>query len=332
VAEIVDDATERQTAAAPSASKRWKLWLRVGVSVGLLVYLFRLVDRDALLDAFSRIKPAFVLAAYAVYVVGGVLGAAKWRLLARAAGLDGPLREFAGHYFVGQFFNVFGLGTVGGDVVRALALAGPRGRRGLALNTVLADRVSGLMVLLAIALVSLLLFRTYDLPAPVYWTTLGLSAGLLAGWRIAPRVLPLVLGPESSFRRLVERDLAPYWNDWRLLARVSALSALFHLSQIATMAFLASGLHLAIPGTYFFIFGPLVNIFSSLPISVNGLGIREGGYVFFLTHVGVARESAIAFALSYFGIVLASGLIGGVIVLVRGRVRASATTRRATSL
>ncbi|MGH7803097.1 MAG: lysylphosphatidylglycerol synthase transmembrane domain-containing protein [Candidatus Binatia bacterium] len=326
------DATASEGAAGTASPKRWKLLLRLGVSVGLLVYLFRLVDGDALLDAFSRVRPEFVVAAYAVFVVGAIFGAAKWRLLARAAGLDGTLGEFAGHYFVGQFFNVFGLGTVGGDVVRGLALAGPRGRRGLALNTVLADRVSGLMVLLAIALVSLLLFRNYDLPAPVYWTTLALSAGLLAGWRIAPRVLPLVFARENSFRRLVEHDLAPYWNDWALLRRVSALSALFHFSQIAAMALLASGLHLAIPATYFFIFGPLVNIFSSLPISVNGLGIREGGYVFFLTHVGVARESAIAFALLYFGIVLASGLIGGVIILFRGRVRASAETGRATSL
>lgn len=332
MAETPDEAIEREATEPASPSKRWKLWLRIAVSVGLLAYLFQLVDLGALRDAFSRVDPAFVLGAYAVYVCGGLLAAAKWRLLARAAGLDGTLREFTEHYFVGQFFNVFGLGTVGGDVVRALALAGPRGRRGLALNTVLADRVSGLMVLLAIALVSLLLFRTYDLPAPVYWTTLALSTGLLAGWRIAPRVLPLVLGPENAFRRLIERDLAPYWNDWHLLARVSAISVLFHFSQIATMALLASGLHLEIPASYFFIFGPLVNIFSAAPISVNGLGIREGGYVFFLTHVGIARESAIAFALSYFGIVLGSGLIGGAIILVRGRVRASATSRRATSL
>jgi glycosyltransferase 2 family protein len=301
-----------------SSARNWKLWLRVAVSVGLLIYVLRLVDLGGLREAIARVESRFVLAAYAVYLAGQVLTATKWRLLARAAGLDASVRTFVGHYFVGQFFNVFGFGTVGGDLIRALALAGPRGRRGLAINTVLADRVSGLMVLLAIALVSLLLFRTYDLPAPVYWTTVALSAGLLAGWRLAPRVLPLVLGPENKLRRLVERDLAPDWNDWALLGRVSAISATFHFSQLAVMALLARGLHLDIPGTYFFIFGPLVNIFSSLPISVNGLGIREGGYVFFLTHVGVARESAIAFALLYFGIVLASAVVGGVLVVVRG--------------
>ena len=315
-------------ASSATTARDWKLWVRVAVSISLLVYVLRLVDLDGLRQAIARVDPRFVLAAYAVYLAGQLLAATKWRLLARAAGLDASYGTFVGHYFVGQFFNVFGLGTVGGDLIRALALAGPSGRRGLAINTVLADRVSGLMVLLAIAVVSLLLFRTYDLPAPVYWTTLALSGGLLAGWRLAPRVLPLVVGPENKFRRLVERDLKPYWDDWALVGRVSAISATFHFSQLAVMALLARGLHLDIPGTYFFIFGPLVNIFSSLPISMNGLGIREGGYVFFLTHVGVAREAAIAFALLWFGIVLASAVVGGVLVVARGGRKKKITTSR----
>lgn len=303
----------RDGAERESGKRRWTFVVKLVVSAGLLVYLLGLADLERLAEALRAVDPVLVALALLIYLAGQILSALKWRLLAGAVGLDRPFRRFLRHYFVGMFFNVFGFGTVGGDVVRGLALAGRAGRRTLALHTVVADRVSGLLVLLAIALASLLLFRTYDLPAIVYWTTVALSAGLLAGWRLAPVLLPLALRPEHWFRRLVERDLAPYWSDAALLARVTALSAVFHLSQIAVLAILAAALGLEIPATYFFIFGPLVNVFAALPISVNGLGVRESAYVFFLTHVGVDAESAIAFAFLWFGLVLASGAVGGAV-------------------
>jgi uncharacterized membrane protein YbhN (UPF0104 family) len=240
---VVREATEESD--GRDARRIGKLALKVAVSIGLLAYLLRIVDHDSLVAAFARLDPAWLTAAFLLYLAGQALSAIKWRMLAEAAGLGGSSRQFVAQYFVGMYFNVFGLGTLGGDVVRALLLAKGRGRRTPALNTVVADRVSGLLVLLAIALVSLLLFRTYDLPALVYWTTIALSASLLAGWRLAPRVLPLVFAEENWFRRLVEKDLAPYWSDWALLARVSAVSAIFHLSQIGVLVLLAQALGIA---------------------------------------------------------------------------------------
>lgn len=303
-------ATERA-----KGSGLWGLLAKLVVSAGLLAFLLSRADLGRLGGALATVDPVLVALGALLYLAGQVLSALKWQELARAAGLDRPFRRFVRHYFVGMFFNVFGLGTVGGDVVRGLALAGPGGRRTLALNTVVADRVNGLLVLLAIGLVALLLFRDYDLPWFVYWTTLALSAGLLGGWWLAPVLLPLVLPANHWFRVLVERDLAPYWSDVPLLARVSLLSAVFHLSQIAVLWLLAAALGIAIPPSYYFVFGPLVNVFATLPISVNGLGVREGAYVYFLTHVGIDAEAAIAFAFLWFALVLFSGAIGGVVYL-----------------
>lgn len=264
--------------------------------------------------------PRLLAAALALYLAGQTLSAVKWRRLASAVGFSGGVGRFVVYYFIGMFFNAFGFGTVGGDVVRAFYLAGDSGRRGLALNTVIADRVSGLVVLLAVALGALLLFRGYDLPGAVYWGVIGLASSLLGGWRFLPWLLPQALPAENRIRRLVERDLAPYWNDWRLLAEVAALSLAFHLSQIGVLMILTHALGLAVPWSYCFIVGPLVNIMAAVPVSLNGLGVREGGYVFFLSHIAVPRESAIAFALAWFAVVMLSGVVGGVVYLGhRGR-------------
>lgn len=296
----------------------WKLAVKIVVSVGLLAFLLRRVDLAATLRFVAGVDPPLLIAAVALYLAGQMLSAFKWRRLGVAVGFTEPPVRFVAYYFIGMFFNAFGFGTVGGDVVRALYLSGATGRRALALNTVVADRVSGLLVLLGIAFASLVVFHEYELPAPVYWGVLALSAALLGGWRLLPRVLPWLLPRENRLRRLVEQDLAPYWNDYALLAEVGTLAFIFHLSQIGVLVVLTRALELDVPWSYCFVFGPLVNILTAIPVSLNGLGVREGGYIFFLSHIGIARESAIAFALTWFAVVLASGLAGAAVYLGHG--------------
>jgi glycosyltransferase 2 family protein len=310
--ETVPDGGARAVA---SPRRSWKLLVKVTVSVGLLAYIARRVDFAELGRFLARIDPAPFAAAFLLYIAGQALSALKWRRLAQAVGFEGSASRFLAHYFIGVFFNAFGFGTVGGDLVRALYLAGPTPRRALAANTVVADRVSGLLVLLAIALAALGVFHQYDLPASIYWTVVVLSSALVGGWRLLPRVLPLVLPPENRLRRLVEADLAPYWNDGRLLAEIGLMSLVFHLSQIGVLLLLTRALALPVPWSYCFIVGPLVNVMAAVPVSLNGLGVREGGYVFLLAHIGIARESAVAFALSWFAVVMLAGAVGGGVYL-----------------
>jgi len=206
-------------AAEPAAARgSCKLLVKVAVSFGLLAYLARRVDFSSLVQFLSRAHPGWLAAAFALYLAGQALSALKWRRLALALGFEGTPGRFVAHYFVGVFFNAFGFGTVGGDVVRALYLAGGSGRRALAANTVLADRVSGLLVLLGIALAALGLFHHYELPAAIYWTVVALSSMLLGGWRLLPHLLPLVFSETNRLRRLVDVEGWTLWNDARLLA------------------------------------------------------------------------------------------------------------------
>ena len=55
--------------------------------------------------------------------------------------------------------------------------------------------------------------------------------------------------------------------------------------------------------------------FAAIPISLNGLGLREGGYVVLLSAIGIGTEKAIAFGILLFLVVACDSLIGGVIYL-----------------
>ncbi|MCX6020694.1 MAG: hypothetical protein NTZ05_02990, partial [Chloroflexi bacterium] len=55
-----------------------------------------------------------------------------------------------------------------------------------------------------------------------------------------------------------------------------------------------------------------------VPVSVAGLGLREGAYVVLLGRYGVPDEQGLALALAVFGMILAQGLAGGVVDLMSG--------------
>lgn len=60
---------------------------------------------------------------------------------------------------------------------------------------------------------------------------------------------------------------------------------------------------------------PLVTLLTLLPVSLNGLGLREGGFVFFLGQLGIPQAQALALSLLVFGLTLLFSLAGGVCLL-----------------
>jgi uncharacterized membrane protein YbhN (UPF0104 family) len=64
--------------------------------------------------------------------------------------------------------------------------------------------------------------------------------------------------------------------------------------------------------SYFFIV-PIVDLLSILPISISGLGIREGGYVLMFKSLGVEASKGLACGLLVLAITLISGILGGIV-------------------
>jgi len=292
--------------------------VRIAVSVAIGVYILVDVDRGDLKRALSGVRPGLFAGALLLYIVGQVLSAYKWAVLGRSVGLDRPLAEYTRFYFIGMFFNLFGPSTVGGDVVRALYLGEGR-RRGVALNSVLFDRGSGLALLMALAATGLLLFPGYGFPWPLTVGIVGGGAALLLGWWACPRLVRL-LPERNRVRRQVETDLAPFWRNRRLLVGVAALSLVFHLTQVVVQWILARAVGTTLPLSYCLIVYPVISLMTALPVSVAGLGVREGGYLYFLTRIDIDDSIAVTMGLSWFAVTVLAGLVGGILFLASGAV------------
>lgn len=299
--------------------------LKAGLSLALLAFLLTRVDLRATVDAFQSADLGYLLAALALYLIGVPLRAYRWQGLLSALHVAVPLRRLTSLYFVGTFFNNLLPTGVGGDVIRAYELSQDGAGSAVAAITVLADRATGLLVLLAMALVSTLFgYRlvSQNLVLIIAAVSLGSFAGVMVLlwdnlWQQAGRRLPWL-------RRLLARkgiaDFYRFLQTCRGRPVVNALliSLIFNVMLIAVNDLIALSIGVRVSLWYFLLFVPLISFSLVLPISVSGLGVRESAYVLLFGQAGVAAPLALAMSLAFYVLNIAAGLVGGVIYAAQG--------------
>jgi hypothetical protein len=102
-----------------------------------------------------------------------------------------------------------------------------------------------------------------------------------------------------------------------LLAELAFVALVVQVSRILVHAIVAVALGLQIPLTYFFLFVPLLAVIVSLPISLNGIGLREGAGILVFGLIGVSRAEAFTLQFATYLVALAVSLLGGLVVLSR---------------
>jgi len=299
------------------SAARWLV--RVLVSGAIVGYVQVDVDLGDLVRALAHVRLAPVLGGFGLIVLSQLLSSYKWSWIGRALGFEGAFLDYVRFYFIGMFFNLFGPSTLGGDLVRALYL-GAGQRRRVAVSSVVFDRASGLVTLVALGATGFLLFPAYRFPAPFVVSSVALGVALVVGWWAAPRLVRLlpVTRWTRELRHEVEIDLAPLWRDRRLLTGTVLVSLVLHLTQVSAQYVLAHAAGAQLPFSYCLIFHPVITLMAALPVSVNGLGVREGGYLYFLTRIDVDDSVAVTLSLLYFAVTVACGLLGGILFLLSG--------------
>jgi len=290
-------------------------WFKISVSLGLFTFLLSTTDLSAFREHLSVAPIAWVIVAFVGYLLGQVLSAYKWRVLARPLGFSQSLRLFLLYYFSGMYLNLFAPSTVAGDLGRSALLARSGGKLSAAAQSVVIDRVSGLVMLLWVCAVGAVLTDREAFPLSVYYGIVAAAIAPTIGWFVLAILLRSAWFVRSQLHGLIEKLIGPYSQASRVLGYACGLSVVFHLFQIGLQLLLALALHLDASLWVLTVYIAFVGVLSNLPISFNGIGIREGGYVMFLTPLGVEQEQALTFGLLWSAIVLVANATGGLALL-----------------
>ncbi|MDA7994317.1 MAG: flippase-like domain-containing protein, partial [Pirellulales bacterium] len=145
-----------------------------------------------------------------------------------------------------------------------------------------------------------------------------LLACVLLGFRLTIGNLDhfLDLLPTTHRLRQFLAQLLPYQVRPSLMGKAVAWSLIVQVGASLSVGLMARGVGVALEWITWFSVVPLIALAIVLPISINGVGIREGGMVFLLGQWGVAEEKAVAVGLLWFFATIVTGLFGGVLFLI----------------
>jgi glycosyltransferase 2 family protein len=311
---------------------RYSFQLRLALSTGLMVLIFYAIDLGRMARILAGARLEFVLLAIAIIVLERVVMAFKWQLLLAAKSVAVTLPRMLKIVYLGNFIGTFLPSSLGVDVVRSYSLY----RHGAALSesvsSVVVDKVLSLLAAMVVPLTVVLLFPGIVADPAVRGAVIVIAVGfgavlllslhrrLVHGVLRLGRRLPGLLAADAVWGRAetLYNAFHAYTAYKGTLAQAFLASLVFQALRVLGVIALGVALGLELGLLAYLVFVPLVIMLTMLPISVGGIGVREGAFVYFFTGAGVPAEGALALSLLLYLVSLLSVLPGGVIYLRDG--------------
>ena len=285
-----DPSLARKQTSDPGSWRRWLFtFLRLGVGIGLLVYLAEsgLIHGRDLARLFLNAWP-LTLTALVLVMLHLVLIAKRLSMLFRPQGLKLSFASSFRLAVVGLFFEIFMPGAVGGTVAKLFyAMRENEGRRTQVATVVLFDRIIGIFSLIVLPLFFAPLF--YQLVSRVHalHTILIIYAAaasflmvafLACLWRgsdvnrlaRATHYRPL----QDVFSRALE-TVGGYKDSHATLFSAFGLSLVGNLSIVGVIALGVQVVHPASVAWRLCLIVPIGQLVNSIPLTPGGLGVGE---------------------------------------------------------
>lgn len=308
---------------APARRSAWFRWARLVLSVALLTVLATKIDTDDLVPPHRSLPGtlAFLCSGIALMALSFVFASWRWQRVLSVYGAHVPLRTLCKHYLASQFVGNALPSTVGGDVLRVGRCARDTGSSEVAFASVVIERLTGFFALPVLTFVGFAA-RPDLLDVGRSWIAVTVAMGtlvvlglilLIAG---SPQMAGRFKDHENWMRYIgivhvgVDRLRRDPRDAWAALGAAIAY-------QMTVVAAIYCAVHtiggiglLELPNAAVLAFVPAVAMVQVLPISVGGLGLREGMLALLLHPLGVPTGQAVAVGLLWYAMTLLVSLLG----------------------
>lgn len=309
---------------------RWKglllISIRLLISLGALCIVFYMFRSKwgEVGSVLLRVKWGFLALALGFYLAAFWFITYRLQVVMKVQQLRLSLRSLFALGLIGLFFNNFLPSAVGGDAVKAYYAYKRTGKKLESFSAVFVDRILGFFTLIALALVAILCYRTQFSNPRILEVVVAMAlASLLvfvffASRRIARKFKFIsFLIPSEKFRQKLRNlyySIYGYKQHPGIVLWSVFLSLISQSMFIVVNFFFALSLGVSVPLWIFFVLIPIIGAVSMAP-SLNGLGIREGAYVYLFSRYS-SQEEAFAISLLYYLVMISFSIAGGIVYLL----------------
>lgn len=300
---------------------------KVSVSVGLIILILRMIDLPSLLSIFAKADYKILIMAFSLQFLAMFINSIKVVTVFNILDLKLPVIVANCMALIEIFYSLFLPGHIAGDIAKGVKVFPLFSRKTDIFVAIFIDRIVGLIGLLT-AFISAYFIAGQSGSFPQAGTLLILSVGILAlfmgflifGYHIRTFLqLGNRLGiiPLKMHKILISHE---YWNYLaKLRTNYPSLGRGIFFSTACYYVIYLSSLYVCLALDIKISFALLAWIVSLstliviLPVSVSGLGVREGATIYFMSLQGISSENSLAFAAIGLGMVVLMGLLGGIL-------------------
>lgn len=309
--------------------QKLKAGIKILFSLGLLSYLIYISDPLKILSVMRNVYSSDGLYnlffAFAMLFLSIGLLAKRWGIILKHYGVQVPFKKLYSFYLIGLFFNNFLPTGIGGDIARIYQLAQAANDRTHAFASVIIERLLGISATLIIAISSLFWVADHFKDDRILYISLFMFLFIFGFFVLVTRKRPfeflLKIFENLTLLRIGERlnkliEAMHLLKGKRTLLIKAFLFSLFSQIAIIAMNFaLARALHIEVDFSYLFLVVSVTFILTMLP-SINGVGVRDGGYVFLLGKVGITSAAAVSLSSMNLIILMIVSVWGGILFLL----------------
>lgn len=302
-----------------------KTALKAAVTLLILgLVLWKVPFRD-LTARLAKLRASDIALLTVITIAQVSFGVVRWHRLLVRLGERPRFFSLYGDALVGLTYNMFLPTTVGGDVMRALRARGRVNKTHRAWSSSLFERIAGLLAMAVSGALAASIGIGFDARIPsqirvvaavIAVAFLGVFFFAAAPFRVLVRLLENRLPSAANDVRGIVSDLEGPLSTPAARMETLAWSILVQALGIAFVLAGARGLDAPGHELAILIGVPIVHVLSMVPITLGGLGLREGLFVGILGMLAVPADVALGLAAQWLASSLAFAVAGAVVAVV----------------
>ena len=298
----------------------------------MLYYVMTLVDTEELKPLLTGLDKELLVSALLVHFIAFYIMSIRWWLILVSIGTHVNHARILPSYYLGLFCNNFLPTSMGGDVIRIAKMRAEGVNTNLLIFSTLSDRIIGLLSIIIMGIIGINTsiaiqdtmnqesLITINIVSCIIFLTLLLAMHSklrnrifqisVEKWTLPSKLNNLLVYCNNNLDSLKNNTLIP---------KVILLSLISQILIIICYYLIGKSLHIELSFMEYVLLVPIVALLSSIPISVGGLGVREGTIIFLLGAVGVSTPNAVSISLLYLAILILVTIPGSIFLLTGKR-------------
>ncbi len=294
----------------------WFLF-KIIISLSILYFLFKKIEFEKILIEVKFANIGFILFVFFLLIISNILlGAYRWKIFLEQQEIKIQFYKVINLHMMGIFFSAFTPSIIGADTVRIYYLAKLTDKISKPVLATLQDRFIGFFTLVMLGMLSLILFKNISFEDKVKNFIFLIFACFITLFIIlyflkSKNKITLFLSQFKYYQKIPE-IVEKIISNKTIFIKTVFLSLLMNIIFIIALFLVALSVGINIKITNLFVLVPVVSIISSIPVTIGGLGLREGSYVYFLSQLNIPEYQSLALSLIGTSLYLIICLICGV--------------------